>query len=268
MKKQLILFAAILGSIVLTSHELFLKTDAYFLQPGQASELYLFNGTFDQSENEITRDRIINAKILGPDHEFMPEDKDYYDKDKATYLKFKSSKAGTYVAGVSTLPRTIELTGKQFNDYLTHEGLDHVMANREQAGILDDEAKEIYSKHVKAILQVGDKNTDDFSTVLGYPIEFVPVDNPYSKKAGDEFSFQLLVGGNPLPNQTVHYSTSMPGKDAHANEKSTKTDEKGVMTMTPTQAGKWYVATIHMVESDEDGVDYESNWATLTFAVK
>ena len=31
----------------------------------------------------------------------------------------------------------------------------------------------------------------------------------------------------------------------------------------------WYMRTIHGVEtSDEDEVDYESNWATLTFGVR
>jgi len=33
--------------------------------------------------------------------------------------------------------------------------------------------------------------------------------------------------------------------------------------------GRWYVRTIHMVETtDEADVDYESNWATLTFQVR
>ena len=33
------------------------------------------------------------------------------------------------------------------------------------------------------------------------------------------------------------------------------------------QSGAWYVRIIHMVPVEEEGVDYESLWATLTFAV-
>ncbi len=80
--------------------------------------------------------------------------------------------------------------------------------------------------------------------------------------------YKFLSSDQPLSNHVVHYSTSVPGIDAHENESSTKTDENGIMTMIPTQAGNWYVATIHMVKSPEEGVDYESNWATLTFGVK
>jgi len=32
--------------------------------------------------------------------------------------------------------------------------------------------------------------------------------------------------------------------------------------------GQWYIATIHMLESEEADFDYESQWATLTFEVR
>ena len=53
------------------------------------------------------------------------------------------------------------------------------------------------------------------------------------------------------------------GVDVHA----TLTDAEGVMLFELTHAGRWYLRLIHMVEVDEEGVDYESNWATLTFEV-
>ena len=268
MKRIVTIAFSLIGLIILSSHELFLKTDTYFLQPGQASELYLFNGTFDVSENEISRDRIVNAKVLGPDFELQPTDGAYYDKEKATYLKLTFGNEGTYVAGISTLPRTLELNAQDFNEYLDHEGLETVIAARKSEGIYENGATEVYSKHVKAILQVGESKTENYKTILGYPIEFVPIDNPYTKKVGEKISFMLLANGEPLVNQTVHYSTSSPGQDAHANESSTATDENGIVTMVPSKAGNWYVATIHMVKSDKEMVDYESNWATLTFAVK
>jgi uncharacterized GH25 family protein len=268
MKRILVALLTVVICLSLTSHELFLKTDAYFLSPGQASELYLFNGTFDTSENVITRDRIVDATIVGPDYEIKLGSEDYYDKDNATFLRFKAGKEGTYTAGVSTAAKVLEMTAEKFNEYLEHEGLEGTIAERKNEGSYGNGAKEKYSKHVKALLQVGAEKTQEYAKVFGYPIEFIPVVNPYRIEAGQPVAFKLLRDGKPLANHMVHYSTSMPGKDAHDNEISTKTDDNGIVTMTPNQSGNWYVATIHMEKSNEKGLDYESNWATLTFGVK
>lgn len=254
--------------LTLSSHELFLKSDSYFFKTDSQSELYLFNGTFDQSENVITRDRIIKPQITGPDYNFNPTADDFYDKGKATYLRFKTGGAGTYVAGVSTKPRGIELSGEEFLEYLEHEGLTEVISNRKNKGIADKPATEKYSKHVKAILQVGKDKTGHFETELNYPIEFIPLKNPYMLSIGDEISFRLLFQGKPLGNQTVHISSRKNTKVKEGQETSLRTNEKGEVSFIISNAGQWYIATIHMLESEEEDFDYESNWTTLTFEVK
>jgi len=254
--------------VTLSSHELFLKADSYFLDEDSQSELYLFNGTFDESENVITRDRIINPQIIGTEYNFKPTDNDFYDKGEATYLKFKTGIAGTYVAGISTKPRIIELSGEEFMDYLEHEGLTDVISDRKNKGIINKSANEKYSKHVKAILQVGENRTDNFKINLNYPIEFIPLKNPYKLSIGDEMSFKLLYLEKPLSNQTVHVSSRMNINVKDGQETSLKTNKKGEVSFTISNEGYWYIATIHMLESNEDHFDYESNWATLTFEVK
>ena len=265
MKKLFIL--AILF-ILLTSHELFLKTDSYFLKSYELSELYLYNGTFDESENVISRDRIVKAQVLGPEYEFYPEEKDYYDKNNATYLKFISGNPGTYVAGISTLPREIKLNATEFLDYLEHEGLWDTIEDRKTRKISDQPALEKYSKHVKAIIQVESKRTGDYATVLGYPIEFVPLSNPYELSVGDRMSIKLLFMSLPLSNQVVHISSRTGKEVKDAEEKETRTDANGEFSFMIEEKGKWYVASIHIQESEEEGIDYESNWATLTFEVQ
>ena len=246
MKKIFLLLALYM---LFSSHELFLKTDAYYLETNESSELYLFNGNFDESENVITRDRIINAKIIGPEYMQYPDEADYYDKGEVTYLKFRSGNEGTYICGVSTLPRIIELSAEDFNDYLEHEELTDLIAERENKGISNSSAREKYSKHIKAILQVSDKRTNHFETVLGYPIEFIPLNNPYELSVGDQISFKLLSDGKPLSNQVVHYSSCTGSENLSREENSKRTDKKGVFTITLSEAGKWYVATIHIIEN-------------------
>ena len=46
------------------------------------------------------------------------------------------------------------------------------------------------------------------------------------------------------------------------------TDDAGVGSVTVDTEGRWYLRLIRMLEVDEDEVDYESNWATLTFEIE
>ena len=253
--------------ILLSSHELFLKTDSYFLKQGEAAEVYLYNGTFDNSENAITTDRVVGALVHGSKYDFEPADSDYSIRGNVTYLKFTPGKPGTYVAGISTLPRMIELGAKDFKEYLEHEGLEDMITQRREKGLEGDGAREKYSKHVKAIFQVDGKRSDHFAKELGYPIEFVPVKNPYKLKVGDEATFKLLLRGKPLADEGVHVSSRSDGVDPFAKEMHLRTDASGQVSFEITETGHWYLATIHMVESPEENVDYESNWATITFEI-
>jgi len=252
--------------LIFSSHELFLKTENYYLNPNQTTELFLFNGSFDNSENVITRDRIVDAKIIAANDVIAPATSDYYDKGETTFLKFETKDPGTYVAGISTLPRMIDLSAEDFKDYLIHEGLLDMADERKEKGIEDQAAREKYSKHVKCILQVGDSRTEHYSSALGYPIEFVPMSNPYALASGGALPCQLLVRGKPLQNIAVRSGYKKDGK-LHSNE-MVRTDENGICQIPISSTGLWYVATIHMEESDEGEVDYESNWATLTFEIK
>jgi len=257
--------------LTLSAHDLFLKADRYFLEPDERSELFLFNGTFDQSENAISRDRMIDSRMIGPGYTFVPSQGDWYDENEAAFLRFQAGKAGTYAAGVSTLARNIELSAADFNAYLAHDGVLDILEQRKARGRLDEPATESYAKHVKALLQVGQDRTDHYATVFGYPVEFVPLSNPYSAGVGDRLTFRLLQSGEPLAGQLVYFDHRAPGESVsghHHDAASVRTDPKGEFTVGVDHAGTWYLRTIHMVESEEEGLDYVSNWATLTFAIR
>ena len=261
------IFSLIIVLLLCSSHELFLKTDSYFLKERETVELYLFNGTIDLSENVITRDRIVDAKIIGPGFDHKPAETDYYDKKETTYLRFTTGQAGTYVAGISTLPRNIELTAEEFKEYLEHEGLDRMVRERAGKGLSNKAVVEKYSKHVKALLQVGEKRSEEYFTELGYPIEFIPLQNPYEMAVGDLIEFQLTYKGEPLANAVVHFGTAGKGGDT-SKANASITDDDGEFSFELNRPGQWYVGTIHMEESQESGLDYESNWATITFEVR
>ena len=256
---------------------MFLKMDSFLLQPNSSSTINLYNGTFEKSENVIARNRMIDVSLLGNGNRQRLSDDSWTEDGNITVLNFKSGEPGTWVAGVSTSPNNIELSATDFNDYLEHDGVLDMLEWRKQNNASDQPAVEKYSKHVKAIFQVGDKKTDDWKTPLGYPIEFVPQKNPYEVKTGESLPVQLLRNGQPLANQLV-YTGFSEGAASHGHEHKegeehshdatkTTTDANGIINLDISQDGHWFLRSIHMALSEEPGLTHESNWATLTFEV-
>lgn len=297
----------ILAFILFCSHDLYIKMGSYFLQPNQEATLNLYNGTFENSENIITRDRMIDASVIALGKRTEIDSNKWTDLDSTiTRLTFLTGDAGTYVAGVSTKGRNIKLTAKKFNAYLKNDGVFDMLEQRTNDGLLNEDALENYQKHVKSIYQVGKVKSNDWSTVLGYPIEFVPRANPYDKYTGEELEVLLLLDGKPLANQLVfadyiknadshthnnkkhehdgdkhshehsnnddnhHHTKEHTSEEAHThtNGQQLRTNNKGIVTLKLPEDGIYYLRTIHMTRvTDSDELTHRSKWATLTFEV-
>ncbi|MDX1394506.1 MAG: DUF4198 domain-containing protein [Gemmatimonadota bacterium] len=275
-----VLSVAIVGTA--RAHTMFLKLESFFLQPNSTAVVQLINGDFDNSENPITRDRMTDVSIVGPDGVVHPPDAAW--KDSAVYhwnadsldtslLTFETGSAGTYLLAVSTASRTFLLEDTAFNNYLVHDGVTDVLENRRETGRLDQDATERYSKHVKALVQVGDARSEHWSHEVGYPAEFVPLANPYELGVGDELRVRFLRAGQPVANQIVYanheHNHAHDEAGNHIEAVTTRTDRDGIATIPLSSGGRWYIRAIHMVETtSEPDVDYESNWATLTFEIR
>ena len=156
---------------------------------------------------------------------------------------------------------------KDYNTYLQDEGVPPILDLRRQKGELDRPARERYSKHVKTVFQVGDAISADWQTAFGYPAELVPLDNPYARKVGETLRVRCLVDGEVVPGLVVIAGGRTPAGERHAVQ-TVRADAEGIATISLASSGTWYVKFIHMVPVAEPDVDYESKWATLTFAVR
>jgi len=267
----LLLLAFVLTVGNSTAHDLFLKLDSYFLSAGDTASVALLNGTFEKSENTIDRDRIADASIVVPGPKLVhPDPSQWRDADVKTVLDFVPDEPGTYVVGVSTKSRGIELSAEEFNEYLEHDGVLDVLAERKESGTSSDAAHEKYSKHVKAVIQIGDRRTTTFDHRLGYPVEIVPLENPYDLHPGDSLRVRLYRNDRPLGNQLIYAGHDRSGHDHGHGSKVTqvRTDDNGEAVIELPVAGRWYVRLIHMERVDDGTFDYESNWATLTFQIE
>lgn len=259
-----------LGAAIAVAHDLFLKPAAFFVAPGATITVAVLNGTFTTSEAAVDRSRLRDLRVTGPGGARAADTASWEAAGKETRWRLKVAEAGTHVLGASLKPRMIRLNGEEFNKYLEEDGVLDVLAERRRTGEAGLAARERYSKHPKAIIQAGDRRTNDFSAVLGYPAELVPMENPYSLRAGAVLRVRALVDGSPAPGVVVLAGGRKADGSAIA-ERSVRSDRDGVARVELRSVGMWYVKFIRMrrlAATPADSADYESKWATLTFAVR
>jgi Domain of unknown function (DUF4198) len=227
----------------------------------------LLNGTFQQSEGVVKADRfkdvnLVASKLNVP----LIQAISLRNEGKTTIIDVTTGDPGTYVVGLSTYPREIGLKAADFNDYLEHDGLPDTLEQRKQKGELGKDVRERYSKHVRAVFQVGDKLTDDYKKAFGYPVEIIPQQNPYSLHVGQTITALCTREGQPLANQFV-----IAGWESSAGKMRTldaRTDTNGLVKFKLEGAGKWFIKMIHMTVLGAPNLDYESRWATVTFEIR
>lgn len=251
---------------VAAAHDLFIKMESYHLSPRSEVRIPIINGTFQLSENSITMDRVADVSLVAGGGREPIGLGDWNAEGDTTFLGLGTGAPGTYVVGVSTLPRDLALAAVDFNEYLEHDGVIDVLRQRERDGELGVDVVERYSKHVKAVLQVGDTRSGGLDVVLGYPAELLPLVNPYELSVSEEMVVRAMVEGEPVAGQLV--LAGGEGSDGRIfEERSTRTNGSGVARIRMDQAGVWYIKFINMQKTDIEGLDYESKWATLTFEI-
>ncbi len=272
MKRTICNLVAVLALILavtttLFAHDLFLLPEAFFVAPESSVNVRVLNGTFDKSEGAVTAARIRDLSVVTPSGRMAPAKDAWRATGDTAVFPIRVGTSGTYVIGLSTLDRTIRLEAKDFNEYLATEGSPAILSQRKGTGEDTLPARERYSKHVKALLQVGNMRSSRYNTVLGYPAELVPLHNPYALGRGEALRVRALVEGKPEADQLLYYG----GRKADGTlvrERSVRTDRSGAASVRIPTSGLWYIKFIHMVKVPRDTVDYESKWATLTFGTR
>jgi len=249
------------------AHDLFLKLESFFVAVNSKVTISILNGTFQTSQVAVSFARLTDASVVAPSGvRTNQKETDFTKNETTTFLNLVPTESGNYVVGLSTSWRENSLPASEFNKYLVAEGMPEILENRKRDKELEIDGRYRYSKYVKAILQVGARQTESYKTVLGYAVEMVPRSNPYESKVGDTIEILCLKDGKPLVGQTV--LTGRESGGTLSPEKSLRSDANGVIKIKLDSAGKWYAKFINMVKVNDPKLNYESKWATLTFEIK
>ena len=185
---------------------------------------------------------------------------------KKPVAQFVIKKPGTYVISMQRNWSQIEMTGDKFHQYLRHEGLHHVIAQRRKAGEADKSATERYRRYLKSLLVVGGKRTAIWNVPLGHKLEVVPLSDPTIATQNDTVQFRVLLDNNALANVQLAALGRQADKvtDIH-----TTTGKTGVGSFKLPHTGEWLVRLVYLRRCEQKDVkaDWESFWAGLTFWV-
>lgn len=257
----------LLSATVVMAHDMFIKPTRFFAPENAEVRVRLLNGTFSKSENSIARNRLADASVLTPRGRIKLDTAEWGVAGDTSTFHIHTRGAGTYVIGVSTRPNELDMSADDFNLYLKDDGIPDALEARRKDGELNKAVRERYHKHVKSMVQVGTTRSDLYATPMGYPAELIPMENPYTVKAGATLRVKTLVDGKPAANQYVLFGGEIPGGGA-IEQKSARSDAQGIVSIPLTRAGVWYIKFINMAKLTGQAVNYESKWATLTFEVR
>ena len=244
------------------AHDFWLEAAPFYTAQGETVELSVHVG------NDYVGDTLPNISSWYSDFSLFEGDRKTdvdgeLGRDPAGY--FKPQQDGTYLVAYQSMFQFTEIDPDTFNKYLVAEGLDHALEFRRQHQQLTATGKERYIRHAKALIQSGsDFQHDNSATLLGHELELVPLQNPYASRQDDWLEVKLLYQGKAAADiQVVAFSKHSP-EQAQVQ----RSDTNGQVRIRLDQAGPWLVKAVKIFRRQQDEADWQSHWASLTFAVK
>ena len=157
----------------------------------------------------------------------------------------------------------ITLEPSVFERYLRDEGLEGPRALRRARGD-QGPGRERYRRCAKAYVAGADPQRA--LEPFGMPCEIVPLSLPGE---GPRLRVRVVFEGRPLRGARLN---AWRRPFARRGQRvpvawSGRADARGEITVPVSAAGEWLLGVVHMVASrDRDAADWESSWASLTFA--
>ena len=242
--------AILLMSFPVQAHFPWINLVDYTPSQGAGLNLTIGYGHHYPLDGFLKKDALQSISLIGPDKE-APAIK--FTSELELQSEEALSQEGVYI-----------VAAQQKDSYYTKTANG---AKRTSKKGLDGVIRCSYShKCMKAVATVGKGGRAD--TVVGHPIEIIPLENPANLKAGDYLPIRVIADGKPFSGDVfATFSGFSTEKSTFAY--ATRTDKKGHARIRILQPGVWLIKVSHEVPfADSTECDLEKFVGTLTFAVE
>lgn len=243
------------------AHDMWIEPAAFQAQPGRPVSLRLRVGQ-DLLGDPLPRDPSLIRQFIVEDAAGRRPVPGRAGGDPAGMIL--ASQPGVMVAGYRSNHSTVEQDVAKFDAYLKEEGLDTLPALRGWKATGSTVA-EVFSRCAKSLIAAGTPAADaPADRALGFTLELVAGNNPYSMRPGGEMPVRLTYESKPLAGALVVAINRMNP----SAKVSARTDRDGRVRLKLDAGGMWLIKAVHLVPAPA-GVkaEWESLWASLTFAI-
>ncbi len=263
MKALTFLFLSTLLTISTTirAHEFWLEATPFYQKDNQATDITIHVGQNMKGDLQPNIPAwYSNFDIITADG--IKEVDGELGRDPAGY--FKTDIQGIYAIGYKSNKNTVDLPPKKFNGYLKKQGLEKIIEQRKALGESEKNGLEIYYRNVKTLIKMGDKRDVNFYNYdFGFPLNINPLQNPYDLTQGNKLRVQLTFNQKPAANLLLNAQI----RDRPDFHFSVRTDKQGYATIPLAYKGVWLLHTVDMIRSQEEDIDWESFWGSITFEI-
>lgn len=267
---RLLVLCLLVGTASLAAHDFWLAASAWHATPGSTVTVTANVGDrFPVPTSYTDPARVESVELVGPDGRTRLSPTFRREGDSLAAAVTLPAAPATYVVVMTIRPRFIEIPPNDFATYLSHEGLERVVAERDRRGESAKPGRERYSRHAKLVVRAGDGPSDHVTRPLGLAAELVPLADPTRVRRGDTLAIRLLAGGQPVADALVGAIDAGSTGAPDDWPLKARTDRDGVVRLRLDAPGPWLVRSVHMVrregESGAEAADWESFWASLAF---
>ena len=170
--------------------------------------------------------------------------------------------AGLASIAVELAPKTLTLAPEKIEEYFLDINASRALRAAWDSVPSPKRWRESYVKHAMSYVRVGNAGVDtSWRHPLGLGFEIVPEVDPTALRAGDAFPVRVLRAGLGV----AHLQVGLQHEGDPHVEFST-TDATGRTRVILARSGRWLVNVTDLRRSAKPGLEWESDFATMTIA--
>lgn len=248
------------------AHEFWIEPLAYQIAPDDRLQAHLVNGEeFTGPRQPYLPNRFVNFVLFSGDEaervRGRPGDSPALQQDPIG--------EGLHIAAYQANNATVDYENwEKFQRFVDHKDFGDVLSAHQERGLPLENFKEIYSRHVKSLIAVG--NGEGSDRRVGLETEIVALTNPYTDDLSDGMTVQVHYRND------LRTDTQIEVFEKAANGTVTvnfyRTNDEGIATF-PVRPGYRYMVDAVVLRAPNielmgtSGAVWETLWANLTFAV-
>lgn len=243
-------FLGVLAAVLVTStgsaHDFWLIPDMFGFAANSAVHVNGRSGTRFPAGSAVQPTRILEARVIGASSDVKITEMAV--EGTALRLHQKPEAAGQYLVVAATNPplRATRTVPANMIRFLRAEGgaAEAARLEADQAFMKNDSVLYMSRSYAATILQLGTAGPRAFSRTAGYPLGFVPVNDPAHVHVGDTLHMRVIGNGKPVPHIGIDATpaadtTAAPDAQSVSEMVALKADANGVVHLPLTKAGPW-----------------------------